>query len=390
MKKLKFVATLLLCISTLTVAQVKTAKSNFSSTENKLPTWAFGGFVRPAGVNPVIKPNPDTQFICPMSGQPVRWEESDTFNPAAVVKDGKIYVLYRAEDNSATGIGSRTSRVGLAESSDGVTMKLRQSPVLYPDNDIAKPLEWKGGCEDPRVAVTEDGTYVMFYTGWNRSVPRLCVATSKDLVKWEKHGLAFGKAYNGRFENLESKSASIVTKIVNGKQVIAKIDGKYVMYWGEKMVNLATSDDLINWTPQLNENNELKGLIYPRYKYFDSDLTECGPPAIITDNGILLLYNGKNRKDDRRDYRFNAGTYSAGQVLFDLKDPSKVIARLDVPFFRPMADFEKSGQYVDGTVFIEGLAYFKKKWYLYYGCADSMVGVAVYDPARKVPGDPIE
>lgn len=390
MKKLKFVATLLLCVSTLTVAQVKTAKSNFSSTENKLPTWAFGGFVRPAGVNPVIKPNPDTQFICPMSGQPVRWEESDTFNPAAVVKDGKIYVLYRAEDNSATGIGSRTSRVGLAESSDGVTMKLRQSPVLYPDNDIAKPLEWKGGCEDPRVAVTEDGTYVMFYTGWNRSVPRLCVATSKDLVKWEKHGLAFGKAYNGRFENLESKSASIVTKIVNGKQVIAKIDGKYVMYWGEKMVNLATSDDLINWTPQLNENNELKGLIYPRYKYFDSDLTECGPPAIITDNGILLLYNGKNRKDDRRDYRFNAGTYSAGQVLFDLKDPSKVIARLDVPFFRPMADFEKSGQYVDGTVFIEGLAYFKKKWYLYYGCADSMVGVAVYDPARKVPGDPIE
>lgn len=390
MKKLKFAVALLLCTSTITMAQTKIGKPGLSSAENKLPTWAFGGFVRPAGVNPVIKPNPDTKFICPMSGQPVGWEESDTFNPAAAVKDGKIYVLYRAEDNSATGIGSRTSRVGLAESSDGVTMKLRQSPVLYPDNDIAKPLEWKGGCEDPRVAVTEDGTYVMFYTGWNRSVPRLCVATSKDLVKWEKHGLAFGKAYNGRFENLESKSASIVTKIVNGKQVIAKIDGKYVMYWGEKMVNLATSDDLINWTPQLNENNELKGLIYPRYKYFDSDLTECGPPAIITDNGILLLYNGKNRKDDRRDYRFNAGTYSAGQVLFDLKDPSKVIARLDVPFFRPMADFEKSGQYVDGTVFIEGLAYFKKKWYLYYGCADSMVGVAVYDPARKVPGDPIE
>ena len=320
----------------------------------------------------------------------IGWEESDTFNPAAVVKDGKICVLYRAEDNSATGVGKRTSRIGLAESEDGINMKLRNSPVLYPAEDNAKSMEWPGGCEDPRVAVTEDGLYVMFYTGWNRNTPRLCVATSHDLIAWEKHGLAFGKAYDGRFENLESKSASIVTKIAKGKQVIAKVNGKYLMYWGEKMINAATSDDLINWTPQLNEKNELKGLVYPRYKYFDSDLTECGPPAIITDKGILLLYNGKNRTDDRRDERFNAGTYCAGQLLFDSNDPYKVIGRLDVPFFRPMDDFEKSGQYVDGTVFIEGLAFHKNKWYLYYGCADSMVGVAIYNPKKKIAGDPIE
>ncbi|NDV77984.1 glycoside hydrolase family 130 protein [Dysgonomonas sp. 511] len=360
------------------------------SNANKLPDWAMGGFVRPPGVNPVIKPNPATKFLCPMQKGLVGWEESDTFNPAAIVKDGKIYVLYRAEDNSATGVGKRTSRIGLAESTDGITMSFRDKPVLYPDEDNAKDLEWPGGCEDPRVAVTEDGLYVMFYTGWNRQVPRLCVATSRDLVTWEKHGLAFAKAYDGRFENLESKSASIVTKLVDGKQVIAKVNGKYLMYWGEKMINAATSDDLINWTPQLNEKNELKGLVYPRYKYFDSNLTECGPPAIITDKGILLLYNGKNRTDDRRDERYNAGTYSAGQVLFDLDNPYKVIGRLDVPFFRPMDDFEKSGQYVDGTVFIEGLAYHNKKWYLYYGCADSMVGVAIYDPKKKVPGDPVE
>lgn len=361
-----------------------------SRSTNKLPNWAFGGFVRPEGVNPVIKPNTATKFFCPMHNDSIGWEESDTFNPAAVVKDGKICILYRAEDNSATGVGKRTSRIGLAESEDGINMQLRNSPVLYPAEDNAKNLEWPGGCEDPRVAVTEDGLYVMFYTGWNRNTPRLCVATSRDLITWEKHGLAFGKAYDGRFENLESKSASIVTKIIKGKQVITKVNGKYLMYWGEKMINAATSDDLINWTPQLNEKNELKGLVYPRYKYFDSDLTECGPPAIITDKGILLLYNGKNRIDDRRDERFNAGTYCAGQILFDLNDPYKVIGRLDVPFFRPMDDFEKSGQYVDGTVFIEGLAFHKNKWYLYYGCADSMVGVAIYDPKKKIAGDPIE
>jgi predicted GH43/DUF377 family glycosyl hydrolase len=69
-------------------------------------------------------------------------------------------------------------------------------------------------------------------------------------------------------------------------------------------------------------------------------------------------------------------------MLTDLNDPMKVIARLDVPFFRPMEDFEKSGQYANGTVFIEGLVYFKGKWYLYYGCADSQVGMAIYDPHR--------
>lgn len=362
---------------------------------NMLPDWAFGGFVRPDGVNPVIEPK-ETQFYCPMRNDSVKWEESDVFNPASVVKDGEIYVLYRAEDNSAIGIGSRTSRIGLAKTSDGLHMSFRDTPVMYPDEDNNKPYEWFGGCEDPRVAVTEDGLYVMTYTGWNRDsewapvAPRLCIATSRDLITWEKHGPAFYSAYNGRFKDMECKSGSIVTRVVKGKQVIAKVNGKYLMYWGERMINLAVSDDLINWTPQLDENNELLGLIFPRDGYFDSALTECGPPAVVTEHGILLLYNGKNRTDGRRDRRFNAGTYSAGQVLFDINRPNRVIARLDVPFFRPMEAFEKSGQYVDGTVFIEGLSYFQDKWFLYYGCADSKVGVAIFDPDDNAPGDRIE
>lgn len=89
-------------------------------------------------------------------------------------------------------------------------------------------------------------------------------------------------------------------------------------------------------------------------------MTECGPPAILTDKGIVLLYNGKNQTNDsKRDKRFTAGAYCAGQILTDPKEPMKVLQRLDVPFFRPMASFEKSGQYVDGTVFIEGLVFSK-------------------------------
>lgn len=367
---------------------LKTEAQIAKGRENLLPEWALGGFERPKGVNPIIIPLTNTTFYCPMQKKEIKWEESDIFNPAATVKGDRIYVLYRAEDNSGVGIGKRTSRIGLAESMDGITMKRRTTPVMFPDEDSMKKYEWPGGCEDPRVAITENGLYVMTYTSWNRDKPRLCIATSRDLITWEKHGPAFKEAYQGEFLDMPCKSGSIVTEIKGDKQVIVKINGSYFMYWGEHKVCAATSDDLLDWTPILDEKGNLEAVIEPRNGYFDSALTECGPPAIKTDKGILLIYNGKNHTDDKvRDLRFNAGTYSAGQILMDLNDPMKVISRLDVPFFRPMEAFEKSGQYVDGTVFIEGLVFFKGKWYLYYGCADSRVGVAIYDPIKKIPGD---
>jgi predicted GH43/DUF377 family glycosyl hydrolase len=361
---------------------------NAQST-NTLPDWAFGGFIRPAGVNPVISPDPTSTFMCPMNGRKVDWESNDTFNPAATVKDGKIIVLYRAEDKAGVAIGKRTSRIGYASSNDGIHFERRKTPVLYPDNDNQKDNEWPGGCEDPRVAVTEDGLYVIFYTQWNQDKARIGVATSRDLIKWEKHGPAFKKAYDGKFNNIWTKSGSILTKLANGKQVIAKVNGKYWLYFGEANVNVATSSDLTNWEPVVDQKGDLINLISPRKGYFDSNLTECGPPAILTDKGIVLLYNGKNDKGEDGDKRFTPNSYCAGQVLLDKNDPTKVLARLDVPFFRPMEPFEKSGQYVAGTVFIEGMVYFNNKWLLYYGCADSRVGVAMYDPKIKAPGDPL-
>jgi predicted GH43/DUF377 family glycosyl hydrolase len=366
---------------------------NFSVAQtpdhNILPKWAFGGFVRPAGINPIISPNLSSVFIDPMTNKPTKWEANYTFNPAATIKGNKIVVLYRSEDLTGVEIGTRTSRIGYAESSDGFTFKRNSKPVLYPGNDSQKEFEWPGGCEDPRVAVTENGTYVMFYTQWNRKVPRLGVATSKDLITWVKYGPIFRKFYNARFADIPNKSASILTKLVGDKQVIARVNGKYWMYWGEQHVYAASSTNLVDWKPEVNSNGELKQLFSPRPGYFDSDLTECGPPAIITDKGIILFYNGKNHPGKGGDERFNSNSYCAGQALFALNDPSKLLTRLDVPFLRPMESFEKSGQYVNGTVFIEGLVYFQKKWFLYYGCADSRVGVAVFDPHKPAPPDPV-
>ena len=378
------------------VAIAFSANAQTAVTDNPLPDWAFGGFVRPEGVNPIISPDEASVFNCPMKGEEVKWEFADTFNPAAVVKDGKIYILYRAEDDPNVGIGRRTSRIGLAESSDGITIDWRSAtPVFYPDKtEISKTYEWKGGCEDPRVVAADiDGktVYVMTYTSWNNSIPRLSVATSENLTEWTKYGPAFLDAYEGKYKDLGCKSGSIVTEIKDGRQVAAKVNGKYLMYWGETAVYLASSDDLIHWTPLQNQDGKLLELIKPRKGYFDSNLTECGPPAIITENGILLFYNGKNDGGSSGCMDYPGSTYAAGQVLFDINEPTKVIGRLDNAFFRPMEAAEKSGQYKDGTVFIEGLVYKDGKWYLYYGCADSKVGVAVYDPAaRSGYGDPIE
>ena len=85
------------------------------------PHWMLGPFEKPKGVNPILVPNASATFRPGADEPPVRWEETATFNPAAVVRNGTVYVLYRAED--ATGeakIGFHTSRIGLAESKDGL------------------------------------------------------------------------------------------------------------------------------------------------------------------------------------------------------------------------------------------------------------------------------
>ncbi len=96
----------------------------------------------------------------------------------------------------------------------------------------------------------------------------------------------------------------------------------------------------------------------------------------------MLIYNGKNAPDGG-DPALGPNAYAAGQALFAADDPAKLISREEKPFFYPEMPYEKTGQYAAGTTFAEGLVWFKKKWFLYYGCADSLVGVAVADAKGK-------
>ncbi|TAE57769.1 MAG: hypothetical protein EAZ89_03705, partial [Bacteroidetes bacterium] len=289
------------------------ALSLLGAAQQKLPRIPYDSFVKPAE-NPIIRADSTYVFFCPMKKDTVRWQRADVFNPAAIVKDGKIMLLYRSEDNPAAHLGGRTSRIGLAESTDGIHFTKYPTPVLYPAQDDFSPYDAPGGCEDPRVVVTAEGTYVMAYTSWNYHTPRLSIAFSKDLKTWEKKGPAFATAYSGKFKDMASKSGSILTQMKGGQYVAAKIKGKYWMYWGEHGVNLAWSENLYDWHPELNESGDLHYLIQPRSGKFDSDLTECGPPALITDEGVVLIYNGKNSGSaEKASAELPQNTYSVGQ-----------------------------------------------------------------------------
>ena len=354
-------------------------------------SWTLGPFVKIDSVNPIMGAVDSLVFMGPVHHFQVKWAAKDVFNPAAVVRNGKIYLLYRAEDSIGKLAG--TSRIGLAVSTNGLTFWRYPKPVLYPDTDKYKKYEWDGGTEDPRVVQDDSGTYYMTYTAWNGGRTRLFIATSKNLVNWTKHGSVFRKAYNGKYFNIFTKSGAIVCRRVGNKFIATKINGKYWMFFGDTDIFLAHSEDLINWTPiEKNKGKipdsidnrygkaSLFAALKPRKGKFDSELVEPGPFAMITNKGILLLYNSKNSKE-YGDTTLPAGTYAAGQALFDLNNPEKLIARTQSYFMKPDKPYEKTGQ-INNVCFVEGLAYYGKKWFLYYGTADTKIAVAVYSPQK--------
>lgn len=348
-------------------------------------SWAIAPFVKRDDKNPVLGPLP-TMWDCPMIGKPDDWESYSVYNPTAVVKDGKIHLLYRAHN-----LHNRVSRVGLAVSEDGVTFTRKPAPVFYSTDDNMRQYEWPRGIEDPRVIEAEDGRYYMTYTAYDEKLARLCVASSPDLETWTKHGLAFGKAHGGRYIDVWSKAGAIVGRQVGERIVATKINGKYWMYWCDKDIYAATSDDLINWTPvELPEGaveprlaggrgfrngfERLQRVMRPRVGKYDSDIIESGPAALVTDRGILLIYNARNLQKNG-DKNIPDTMYTVGQALLDRDNPLRELARTDSYFLKPEKDYEMKGL-VGLVVFAEALVPYKGKWFLYYGTADTKIGVA--------------
>ena len=349
----------------------QSSKENQSDIVNVVSdtTWAILPFIKVDSLNPVLTAG-NLTFTCPILKKSVKWEEKDVFNPAAVVRDNKVFLLYRAEDMIGKFAG--TSRMGLATSEDGLHFTKMPEPVFFPANDSLKIYEWEGGVEDPRLVENEAGTYIMTYTSFDGKTARLMLATSPDLVHWTKHGIVL----RGKYKDTWSKSGAIVARQTGARIVAEKINGKYWMYFGDTDLFMATSDDLIHWSP-VEENGKLKSVLKPRQNYFDSRLVESGPYALLREHGILLIYNSMNH-DDAGDKSLAKGAYCAGQALFDRNDPTTLINRLEHPFMKPDKPYEITGQ-INQVCFLEGMVPFRGRWFLYYGTADSKIAVAVSD-----------
>jgi predicted GH43/DUF377 family glycosyl hydrolase len=283
--------------------------------------------------DPIISPQGDS------------WESAGTFNPAVVRYHGKFVMLYRAQDKNGT------SRLGYGESSDGLHFTRRAQPVLSPEAEYEKD----GGVEDPRLVKFGD-TFYLTYTGYNKKDAQLCLATSKDLLHWQRQGVIL-PAYKGHWNVRWTKSGAIVPE---------KINGKYWMYFlgtsadNIDQMGLASSTDLIHWT-EATDVPVLPG----RPGQFDSRVVEPGPSPIVTKNGIVLVYNAA---DDKLVYR-------TAIAVFDRSDPRKLLRRSDQPVFFPEKDWEKVGQ-VPNVIFVEGMARQGNRYLFYYGGADKYIGVA--------------
>jgi len=328
-------------------------------------SWMFGDFVRSDDHNPIMEPDVKLDFKCPMRQKKLQWAEKNVFNPAAIVRDDRVWLLFRAQDVSGT------SRIGLADSRDGFDFQKREEPVLYPDRDAMTQFEWDGGCEDPRIVRRPDGLYIMTYTAYDQHTARLCVASSKDLKRWEKHGLVMSEY---KYRDLWSKSGAIVCERQGSKIEAKKIKGKYRMYWGDTDLFMATSDDLISWRPLEDKNGNLIRVMQPRTGMFDSQLVEPGPFALLRKQGIVLIYNSANSASNG-DKTLGADVYSVGQALFSSSKPEKLIGRSDKYLLTPTRYFEKEGSVVN-VCFVEGMVWYKDHWFIYYGGGDSRIAVA--------------
>jgi len=359
------------------------------SQTHKDESWAFPYFTKVDDLNPILTPEHSQEFIDPITNSIAYWEERNVLNPTAVVRNGKVYMLYRAQDQSGT------SRIGMAVSDDGLNFEKMPTPVFFPDDDQMKIYEWNyqkkegheidpsvcvscyfDGVEDPRIVESEDGRYIMTYTAYDGKTARLAIASSTDLNNWTKHGLVLGE---GKYRDTWSKAGAIVAERMGNRMVAKKIDDKYWMYFGDTSLFMATSEDLITWVVLENSESENRiSVLHPRPGYFDSRLVEPGPYALYKNDGIQLIYNASNAENNN-DPEIPIYTYAAGQALFDKDQPYKILDRTDDYFIYPDKDYEKVGE-VNEVCFVEGLVYFKDKWFLYYGTADSRIAVAVYQP----------
>ena len=279
--------------------------------------------------NPILKPVVKNQ-----------WESGAVFNCAALYKDNSVHLLYRAIGEYDTYI----SRFGYAISIDGFNFQRHDNPVFVPEGDMER-----FGCEDPRMTEIDGKVYITYTAlserAWSGSGNRVALASTSDFRTFERRGIIL--------PDMENKNAVLFPE---------KVQGQYVMF------NRILPDIYIAYSHNLEEWFGHRIIMKPREGLWDCKKIGAGAPPIKTDIGWLLFYHGVN---ENRIYRL-------GVVLFDLDDPSKLIARQEEAILEPTESWELDGD-VPNVVFTCGAIEKDGAYYVYYGGADTVIGVATVD-----------
>ncbi|HWA51679.1 MAG TPA: hypothetical protein VG895_01330 [Patescibacteria group bacterium] len=281
-------------------------------------------------------------ILTPEGGK--EWEANGVLNPAAILLDGKTYLIYRAVDKNSV------SRMGLAISTDGVKIDERLPDPIYSPREP----EEKMGCEDPRVTLMDNKIYMCYtaYEGDNTVRVALTSITVEDFLnrKWD----AWTKPELVTAPGIYDKDACLLPD---------KISDKYVFF--HRITPGISIDKSESLTFGEGKWLATKSYIIPRKGMWDDEKIGIGPTPIKTTKGWLLIYHGISTIDH---------WYRAGAMLLDIKNPQLVDARTKYPILEPSEEWEKvNGR---GIVFPCGVVEIGDYLYVYYGAADKNIGVA--------------
>jgi predicted GH43/DUF377 family glycosyl hydrolase len=296
-----------------------------------------------AATNPIIIP--DTSHP---------WEAKATFNPAAIRIGNTTHILYRglSEDN--------TSYIGYATSKDGIKIDERLSePVYSPREDFEskKVSGGNSGCEDPRLTKIGKNIY-MCYTAFDGIGPPRVAITSISEKNFLSKNWNWTKPIIITPEGFDDKDTCIFPDKINGQYFILHRVGNEMC--GDYFKSLDFNKETVK---------KCIRIIGPRINSWDSAKVGISAPPIKTKYGWLLLYHGISKSHN---------TYRVGAVLLDLKDPAIVLARTTDPIFEPQEPYEKIGV-INNVVFPCGMVEKDGLLYIYYGGADTVVGVATME-----------
>jgi predicted GH43/DUF377 family glycosyl hydrolase len=278
------------------------------------------------------------------------WESSLVFNAAAFAANNRVHILYRAMGND------NVSRIGLASSTDGYNIDERLPlPVFSPSSEMESQ-----GCEDPRLSLFGN-SLVMAYTAFGihaqHQVYQIAL-TSIDVDDFLARNWNWGERVLA-FPGIHNKDAVLFPQ---------RFNGDYVMFHRlEPDLCIARSNDLRRWY-------DLKYVLGPREKGWDSWKVGAAGPPILVNEGWLLIYHGVSIDK----------VYSLGAVLLDKNNPEQVLYRSEEPFLKPEEDYERYGK-VPNVVFSCGQVMMDGQLLIYYGSADSALCVATIDLAELLP-----